>query len=98
MSIIKEYLLNEKQMTEVVAVRTEQKVSKYDDIRIEFERWIKNRTYNTDNPLVVNGYTAQDICQHAPFMDGLGVFTFMVSMRDDPEKAKQYMDEGFKRK
>jgi len=98
MSIIMEYLLKEKLMTEVVAARTEKKVSKYEDIRNEFEAWIKNKTYNTDNPLVVGGYTAQDICKLAPFMDGLGVFNFMVTLREEPAKAKEYIDGGFRRK
>jgi len=98
MNIIMDYLLREKQMTEVVAARTEKKVSKYEDIRKEFEFWIKNKAYNPDNPLAVGGYTAQDIYNLAPFMDGLGVFNFMVTLREDPEKAKEYISEGFKRK
>jgi hypothetical protein len=98
MSIISEYLQKEKKMTEVVAARTEKKVSKYEDIRKEFEFWIKKKTYNTDNPLVVGSYTAQDIYNLAPFMDGLGVFSFMVTLREDPAKAKEYIDGGFKRK
>jgi uncharacterized membrane protein len=93
-----EYLLKEKQMTDIVAARTEKKVSKYDDIRKEFEYWIKNKTYITDNPLVVGAYTAKDIYNLAPFMDGLGVFNFMVTLREDPAKAKEYIDSGFKRK
>jgi len=98
MSIIKDYLLGEKQMTEVVAARTVAKVSKYEDIRTEFEIWIKNKEYNSDNPLVVGGYTAQDIYSLAPFMDGLGVFNFMVTLREDPAKAKEHIVGGFKRK
>jgi len=98
MSVITEYLLTDKKMTEIVAKRTEEKVSKYDDIRKEFEYWISNKTYNTEIPLVVGGYTAQDISRLAPFMDGLGVFNFMVTLRDDPAKAKEYIDGGFKRK
>jgi uncharacterized membrane protein len=93
-----DYLLKEKQMTEIVAARAEKKVSKYEDIRKEFESWIKNKTYSTDNPLAVDGYTAQDISSLAPFMDGLGVFNFMVTLRDDPAKAKEYIESGFKRK
>ena len=98
MSLIMEYLLNEKQMTEIVAVRAEQKISKHEDIRRELEAWIKNRAYTTDNPLAVNGYTALDISKLAPFMDGLGVFNFMVTLREHPVKAKEYIDSGFKRK
>jgi len=98
MNIIMEYLLNEKQMTEVVAKRTEAKVAKYDDIRQELEAWIETKTYKTDGALVIGGYSAQDIFNLAPFMDGLGVFTFMVTLREDPVKAKEYIDSGFKRK
>ena len=98
MNAIMEYLINEKKMPEVVAKKTEEKVSKYDDIRKEFELWLKNRAYNTDNPLVVGEYTAQDICKLAPFLDGIGVFNFMVTLREDPVKAKEYIDSGFKRK
>jgi len=95
---IMDYLLKEKQMTEIVAKRTVEKISKYDDIRKEFEYWISNKSYNAENPLEVSGYTAQDILKLAPFMDGLGVFNFMVTLRDDPVKAKEYIDDGFKRK
>ncbi|MDR0286691.1 MAG: hypothetical protein LBI03_03140 [Clostridiales bacterium] len=98
MGTIMEYLLKEKKMTEVVASRTETKVAKYEDIRKEAEFWIKNKTYNTESPLVVNGYTAQDIYKLAPFMDGLGVFNFLVTLREDPVKAQEYIDGGFKRK
>lgn len=95
---IMEYLLNEKQMTETVAVRTVKKVSKHEDIRAEFEFWIKNKSYNLENPLVVGGYTARDIYSLAPFLDGVGVFNFMVTLREDPAKAKEYITGGFKRK
>ncbi|MCL2028641.1 MAG: hypothetical protein FWG79_09205 [Bacteroidales bacterium] len=98
MNTILNYLLNEKQMTEIVATKMEQKVSKYEDIRKEFEFWIENKVFNPENPLVVGDYTAQDIHNLAPFMDGLGVFNFMVTLRDDPAKAKEYIDGGFKRK
>lgn len=98
MGTVKEYLLKDKQMTEVVADRAEKKISKYGDIREEFEFWIENKAYKTENPLVVGGYTAQDICVLAPFMDALGVYSFMVTLRDDPAKAKEYIDSGFKRK
>ena len=98
MNMIMEYLLNEKQMTAIVAERTENKVSKHEDIRKEFEFWIENKTYKADNPLIVGGYTAQDIYHLATFMDGIGVFTFMVTLRDEPAKAKEYIEGGFKRK
>jgi len=98
MSIISDYLLNEKKMTETAAARAEKKVSKFEDIRREFEFWIENKTYNADNPLIIGEYTARNIHDLAPFMDGLGVYNFMVTLRDDPAAAKEYINEGFKRK
>ena len=98
MSIIMEYLLKEKKMTDIVAKRSAEKVSKHEDICKEFEIWITNKTYVKDSPLVVGGYSAQDIYSLAPFMDGLGVFNFMVTLREDPARAKEYIDGGFKRK
>ena len=98
MSIIMDYFLKEKHMTDIVAARMEKKVSIYEDIRQEFEYWIENKVYNPENPLVVGGYTAQDISGLAPFMDGLGVYNFMVTLRDEPEKAREYINSGFKRK
>jgi hypothetical protein len=98
MDIVMDYFLNEKQMTEIVATRADNKLSKHKDIRNELKNWIRTRIYNTDNPLVINGYSAHDIYNLAPFMDGIGVFNFMVTLREDPEKAKMYIDDGFKRK
>lgn len=85
-------------MTEIIATRHEEKVSKYEDIRQEFEFWIQNKTYNADSPLMIDGYTAQGLYNLAPFMDGLGIFNFMVTLRENPVKAKEYIDGGFKRK
>ena len=97
MNIIMDYLLKERQMNEVVANKMEQKVSKYDDIREEFEFWIKNKSFKADSPIVVGGYTAQDISKLAPFMNGLGVYNFLVTLRENPLQAKEYIDGGFKR-
>jgi len=98
MNTIMTYLLKEKQMTEIVAARTEKKISKHEDIRKELEHWIESKSFNADSPLTIGGYTAQDIHNLAPFMDGLGVYNFMVTLRDEPGKAKEYIDGGFKRK
>ena len=98
MDAIMTYLLQKKNMMEAVAVRTADKVSKYDDIRDEFEAWITTGAYQTENALVVGGYSAQEIYQLAPFMDGVGVFNFMVTLREEPAKAKEYIAAGFKRK
>ena len=98
MSVVMGYLLDEIKMSEALAKKAEEKISRYQDIREEFENWITNKSFIVDSPLIVGGYTAKDINSLAPFLDGLGVYNFLVTLREDPEKAKRYIDSGFKRK
>ena len=98
MDIIRKYLIEEKKMPTVVADRTISKLEQYPDISSELEQWIANHTYESDNPVSVEGYTAADIVRLAPFMDGVGVFTFLVSLREQPDKAKEQIAAGFPRK
>ncbi len=90
------YLIEEKNKVPEVATSLTEKVCKYDDIKNEFLKWLKARNYDFDEPLSVSGYTAKDIVKIAPFLDGIGVFNFMVTLREKPETAAQYIKEGFK--
>jgi hypothetical protein len=92
-----DYLLNVQKMPERKAEMLCEKVSKYGDIRAEFENWIENGDY-PENPLVIEGYSVRDISKLASFLDGIGVFVFMVTLRENPERAKGYIKEGFKRR
>ena len=98
METIKNYLINvRKQKPEVVA-KIMLPLEGHDDIRAELEQWIERREYPQDNPLTVEGYTAEAISKLAPFMDGVGVYNFMVSLRERPDNAKRIIAEGFPRK
>ena len=90
------YLINEKNNSEAVANTITEKVCRHEDIKNEFLKWLEKRNYDFDNPLTISGYTAKDIVKMAPFMNGIGVYTFMVTLREKPDKAKQYIEEGFK--
>jgi len=61
MNKIIEYFINEKNTTEVVADLLAKKLSKYSDIKEEFELWLKNRSLKSNEQIVVNGYTAEKI-------------------------------------
>ena len=98
MDLIRKYLIEEKKMPAVVADRTISKLEQHPDISSELERWITNCTYESNSPVSVEGYTAADIVKLAPFMDGVGVFTFLVSLREQPDKAKEQIAAGFPRK
>ncbi len=98
MEKIIKYFTEEKAVTEVVAKVLMKPLCKYTDIKTEFIYWIDNRTFNIPNALSVNGYSAEKIHEIAPFLDAAGIYGFMVTLRDDPEKAQQYINNGFPRK
>lgn len=98
MEKITSYLINERNQKPEAAAKIASPFEKHDDIRAELEWWIRRREYPQDNPLTVEGYMAEDISKLAPFMDGVGVYNFMVTLRERPDSAKRIIAEGFPRK
>lgn len=92
---IERYLREERGVeSEVVREMLREKVMKYDDIAEEFGKWLEKRVYE-ENGVESGGYTAKRIHEMAPQLDGIGVFNFLVTLRDEPEEAKRFIDEGF---
>lgn len=98
MEKIIQYFIQEKEVTEVVAKILSKTLSQYSDIKNEFEYWIDHRDFNAPNALEIDGFTAKKIHDLAPFLDAAGVYNFMVTLRDDPIKAQEYLKTGFPRK
>ena len=98
MGKIADYLVDVKNQKTEVADSIAAPFKNHDDIRAELEDWIANQQYTQDNPLTVEGYTAEMISKLAPFMDGVGVYNFMVTLRERPDNGKRIIAEGFKRK
>ena len=95
-SEITNYLLStRKDMNIMVAKTLTKKLCKYNDIGDEFLQWVKTHSYDFEQPVTSKGYTAKQISEMAPFMSGVGVYNFMVSLRDNPDFAQQCIDEGF---
>ena len=94
--IIEHYLITEKKITGAAMLKAVEKVTKYDDISAEFILWLGQRNYDFEQPISVEGYTAKDIYELAPDMDGIGVYNYLVFLRDDPRVAKEYIKEGLK--
>jgi hypothetical protein len=95
MQKILNYLVNVRKQKPEVAARITLPIEKHDDIRAELENWIENKTYPQDCPLTIEGYTAEKISKLAPFMDGVGVYNFMVTLRERPDNARRFIAEGF---
>lgn len=67
------------------------------DIAEEFSEWLETHHYR-ENAINIRGYTAAKIVKMAPFLDGAGAFNFLITLREKPDKAEKYIQEGFKRK
>ena len=98
MSMIIDYLINERKQKPEVALKIASPFEKHSDICAELEKWLEQRKFSQDNPLTIEGYTAEAISKLAPFMDGVGVYNFMVTLRERPDNAKRIIAEGFPRK
>jgi len=92
------YLINTRNQKPEVAAKVSMPFERHNDIRAELEGWIARQAYPQDNPLTIEGYTAASISKLAPFMDGVGVYNFMVTLRERPDNAKRIIAERFLRK
>lgn len=93
-SRIIQYLYSKGVKNPAVAGNLVAKATKYDDIRQELLKWLKTGEFKEDG-LEIEGHSARDIAELAPFMDGVGVYNFMVDLRENPETAKKYIADGF---
>jgi len=98
MDRIIKYFCEEKGTTEVVAKTLSKTIMKYDDIKEEFLEWLETRAFDFESPIIIEGYTAKQVSEIEPSMDAAGIYNFMVTLREQPEKAKEYIRKGFPRK
>lgn len=92
---VEAYLLQEKHIeSEVVRQMLAKKVLKYEDIAADFAEWYERHDYRKCM-VEVRGWTAQKIYDQAPQLDGIGVFNFLVTLRDSPQAAEEIIAEGF---
>lgn len=92
--LIQQYIVGEKGYEGIPAEMLFDKITKYKDIRDEFVRWLKERNYDVDDPVVVEGYNALAILDVNPKMDGIGVYNVLVDLRDHPEEMMRMIREG----
>ena len=96
MDDIIKYFTEEKKETPVVARILEKTLVKYDDIKEAFLEWLNTRIYS-DTP-VVGEFNPQKIHELNPELDASGVYQFLVTLRDNPEKAEEYLRNNFSTK
>jgi len=98
MDKIIEYLISIRRQKPEVAAKIVSPLEKHSDICTELEYWIERQAFPQDDPLTIEGYSAEAIAKLAPFMDGVGVYNFMVTLRERPDNARKIIAAGFPRK
>ncbi|NLC97285.1 MAG: hypothetical protein GX675_06935 [Erysipelotrichaceae bacterium] len=92
------YFIEEKKTTAVVAKVLTKIIMKYEDLQNEFLEWIDTRSFDFDEPVTIEGYTAKQVHEIEPTLDAAGIYNFMVTLREEPDIAKGYIKNGFPRK
>lgn len=68
---------------------------KHPDIAKEFEYWITNNSYISENAVVEQNYTAKKLSMLSEYLDGEGAFMYLIKLREDPEKTIERIRKGF---
>jgi hypothetical protein len=71
------------------------KLERHPDIAVEFCEWLDTHKFREENCVVVEGYTAGKLSQLSTFLCGEGSFMLLIELRENPEKAKTRISEGF---
>lgn len=85
MKVIREYY-SQADMPEMLLNSKIAMFEKHLDIAKEFEAWIKTGEYKIDG-ISEQGYTAKDLSEISPFLDGEGAFSLLIQLRENPNKA-----------
>ncbi len=92
------YFLNELKVNPKVADILYSKITKYEDIYMEFLEWLKIRNFESLKLLEIEGYTSKQIHESFPHFTGIGVFNVLVDLRDNRDRTIENIKNGFPRK
>ena len=96
---IKKYLSEKESATDVVVKRLVERYHDHPDIANEFEYWIRKKQFIEENPVTESGYTAKRLYEeYGNILEIQGVFSLLITLREEPDKALNYIKEGFPRK
>ena len=91
-----EYFTNELKENPVRAEEMYSKLEKHPDILQEFENWLTTRQFpDEDNgSVIVNGYSAKKLSEVNTLLEPIGIYNYLVYLREDPEKALLELENG----
>ena len=96
--VIIKYFKEDAKVSDEVAKILFKDLSKYDDILNEFTKYLSQKTYDLENAIEINGYTAKKIHELNPALKPTGVYSFLGLLRTNPERAEEIIKSGFKNK
>lgn len=94
------YLINILKFPEKRAVSVFEKLNTYQDIVNEFANCINGDQFNyCDNGIVVEGHTAKSLKETVGNkLSDLGVYNYLIYLRENPDEAKKDLAAGLPRK
>ena len=92
---VETYLIDDLGRTPEVATMVAGKFNNHADILTELLQWIDTKSLDFISPISVRGYTAKDIKEQAPFMNGVGLYSFLVTLREKPTQGEQIIKSKF---
>ena len=96
---IKDYLKNKENTTDEVVNQLIKPYYNHSDIANEFEYWIREKKFIEENPVCESGYTAEKLYEeYSNVLDIQGIFSLLITLRENPDKALNWIKEGFPRK
>ena len=90
------YLINIAKLTEKRALASYEKLNQHEDILNEFANCINEEQFNyCDNGIIVEGYSAKSLKEKVGNkLSDLGVYNYLIYLRENPDEAKQNLDVG----
>lgn len=98
MEALKQHMVEVNGTKPAVADLILQKLGRHADILAELKACVAVGEFPAANAVAVEGYTAKDIAALAPHLNDVGVYAFLVTLRENPQKAKDIIARGFPRK
>lgn len=96
---IRDYLSKKDNINDVVVKQLVKPYYNHPDIANEFEYWIRKKEFIEENPVTEHGYTAKKLYEkYNNILDISGIFSLLITLREDSAKALKWIEEGFPRK
>jgi len=94
------YLINVLKLTEKRALSSFEYLNQHEDILNEFANCINGEQFNyCDNGIIVEGYSAKSLKEEVGNkLSDLGVYNYLIYLRNNPNEAKQNLEAGLPRK